>query len=321
MKRRATKTWTVAAFAALFAACSSTGAIDPSVDTPGGFARAYCGLIAPCCAEAEIHPRKVSCDALLTGEGNRNAFDRDGALKCIAAMKAASARDDFCAGLGGYAVRRACDHVTELDPPGRAQPGESCASPNDCALPRDAVEIDCHAVDAAGTVGGVGGTDGGVASSGTCVAEVTGAVGDAPCIGDLGVRSASYSWFGFQGQAAPARVYLCDEALGARCERATKTCVAFGAPGQPCGSTVAACSAGARCDKMSFTCAAAGRLGAPCATSDDCDSTTYCGATKVCATKLGTGACKSDGDCRSGTCQGACRAPIVELGAAPVCGA
>lgn len=314
MERRATKTWTVAIFAALVAACSGTGTIDPSVDTPGGFARAYCGAIAPCCAEANIHPRRVSCEALLTSNGNLFAFDRDGALKCIAAVKAASVRDDFCAGLGGFAVRDACYRVTALNPPGRAQPGESCTSPNDCARPRDAVEIDCHAADAAGT-------DGGAASSGTCVAEVTGVVGDAPCIGDVGARSADYSWNGFRAQAAPARVFLCDETRSARCERATKTCVAFGAPGQPCSSTDMACSAGARCDTKSFTCVAAGRVGAPCATSVDCDSTTYCSATKTCATKLATGVCTSDGDCQSGACQGTCGAPIVALGAAPMCGA
>lgn len=276
---------TLIASAALAVACSGTGAIDPSVDTPSAFARAYCDAIAPCCAAAGVHPTRVSCtDYALIGS-NERPFDRDRAYRCITAMNAAKSRPDFCLSFGGIATDLDCARVLAPAPLGRALPGESCSTVNDCTLPSDAFEVDCHVDES---------TDGGDAGarSGTCVGEMTGNVGDAPCIGDVDAADAVFSWSTLRGASAPSRVYLCDRAHGARCDRDTQGCVATT------------------------------KDGASCAMSSECDATSYCDATMKCAPRIASGACTSVEQCLSHDCSptAGCRPATVDSGHIAACG-
>jgi hypothetical protein len=282
------------AVAAAVVACSSGSSSDGSLtvgpaDTAGQFADQYCGLIAPCCADAGLSSNGAACHAWLTLAEQQGTYDPAAGKACLAAMQQAQSQPDFCATLGGNLS--SCNQVFTSSG-GSVPPGGACMRDSDCT-PAPGGSATCF------TQFNV--VDGGSNETRTCVQTTTGKAGDTPCIGDVNGDITDYSWQG----TPPRQAVLCDAARGLYCDTTTHACAAFKSPGAACSSDTE-CGPEAYCSFQSggSVCAARAPAGSSCAGGVQCDASSYCDpATQACIAALASGStCSTNDQCQSKQC-------------------
>lgn len=271
-------------------------------DDGGNFANTYCTEVAKCCSKLGLEGGNGQvCRFLLSAVPSNASTDA-----CLAEMRAQVADGTFCSGDGQSA---ACNAATTSHASGNKKPGESCDMDSDCASSGDG-KVVCRSVY----------TDSGWLHR--CQVQMTGKVGDGPCIGtqDGDVFSSTSS---SSTTDIPTRGYLCNTADGVRCS--SDKCVALADVGASCGYT-SDCVRTAYCDSKD-RCSARIAAGGTCtgADSDECAIGYYCPAAspRQCTAQVGTGAsCSSADMCKSGTCtDGTCKPNILEtVGWGMLCG-
>jgi hypothetical protein len=276
------------------------------------FVGSYCDLFSPCCAAANLRSDGQTCRLFLGAFAPAGRYDKQKGEACLAAMKQASMKADFCQQSDG-ATPTVCDEV--FGPPqGTKAPGETCDGDDDCA-PSSEGKVDCAS------------SFSGSAQVRKCQVQVRGKAGDKPCIGSV-EGSTTYSNLG--GDDLPAKGFLCYDQDGLRCDSVSDTCVAYKLVGEACTSNGFArdCVATAYCDVALRKCAARKPAGAACgdgasSAQVECAAGNYCPAGGTCAAQAAQGAaCTADKQCLTDSCvNGMCRpSPSADFGLALICG-
>lgn len=272
------------------------------------FAEAYCDLLMPCCREAGLNSNPKNCRTWMAWAGSENSFDEAKGNACLAAMRAASSKPEFCT-LEDDVVEDdgACDEV--FTSAGTVQPGGACEWDEDCA---DSPE---------GTGKCQTFYEGDVRRS-MCIITADGKAGDAPCIA---TRSGSFTVFVGSG-TPPLFAYICDEAKGVHCDKVGETyaCVARPTLGEPC-SNFESCVQTAFCDPISDTCVDRLPPGEACTDDRQCVDSAFCEDSSnvwTCTAKRPAGAtCTSFTECASGWCEdGKCDGGSANIGLQLLCG-
>ncbi|HEY0712398.1 MAG TPA: hypothetical protein VGF45_06975 [Polyangia bacterium] len=275
------------------------------------FVGSYCDLFSPCCAKANLRSDGQQCRAFLGAFASSSQYDQQKGEACLAAMREASGRADFCDTSAGPAPA-ACDAVFGTSA-GTKPPGATCDDDDECA-PSAEGDVECVSSFAGG------------AEVRKCQVHVRGKAGDQPCVGDVDGNSTVYNGL----SDLPSKGYLCHAQDGLRCDAMTDTCVAFKAIGEACSSTSSfrrECVVDAYCDGTQRKCAARKAIGSACTdtgfSQTECVAGAYCGQAKTCMAQVSDGgACTTDQQCRSNDCvNGACKAAgSGDLGLTLICG-
>lgn len=284
-------------------ACSDD---DPSPISQ--FAEAYCDLMMPCCREAGLNSNPQNCRMWISWAGSDSSFDEAKGNACLAAMRAASSKPEFCT-LEDDVVEDdgACSEV--FTSVGTVQPGGACEWDEDCAgSPEGPGE--CRSYDE------------GQERFSMCIIAADGRAGDAPCIA---TRNGSITFYEYTDKP-PLFAYICDEANGVHCDKVgeTYTCVARPVLGEPC-SNFESCVQTAYCDPVSDTCVERLPPGSACTDDGECEDAAFCddsGNVWTCTAKRPVGAtCTSFTECASGWCEdGKCDGGSANIGLQLLCG-
>jgi hypothetical protein len=273
--------------------------------TAEAFVAAYCDLLAPCCAMANLPSDGAQCRTLTGAFAGSASYDRSKGEACLGEMRAASAHPTFCSE-GLQTSSDACDRV--FDEGGTRKPGETCSDDSDCA-PSTEGKVDCRASFGTGS------------EVRKCQLQIRGKAGDTPCLGTVDGNATTYA--GGSTSDIPARGYLCYVADGVRCDTSTGGCVAFKAIGEACGGSSTDCVNSAYCDVAQRLCVARKAIGSACTSSQQCVAGSTCDTTRTCVGQLADGAaCTQSARCASGRCvNGTCSASSSgNLGLAFICG-
>jgi hypothetical protein len=274
--------------------------------TAEGFVGAYCDLLAPCCAMANLPSDGAQCRAFAGAFAASASYDRASGEACLGEMRAASAKANFCS--EGLATGSdACDRVFG-ESGGTRQPGESCSDDSDCASSPEG-KVDCRSSFVMGT------------EVRKCQIQLRGKEGDSPCAGTVEGNITSYQ--GSSSADIPPRAYLCHVADGLRCDGATRACTRFKAVGEACTGGSTDCVSSAYCDVAQRLCVERKPLASACTSSQQCVQGSTCGSTRTCVAQLADGAsCTLSSQCRSGRCVNAACAPAGsgDLGLVLICG-
>jgi hypothetical protein len=284
------------------------GSCGDDADSASGFASAYCDLLKPCCAMANLSTDGKQCQLLFGAFGGQARYDKAAGEACLAETRAIAGSADFCT--TGLDVP-ACDRVFVSG--GKKQPGETCTDDEDCA-PSSEGEVTCD------LMFGTGG-----AQIRKCQVQVKGKEGDKPCVAtkDGNVTSGNVSL-----DDIPPRGYVCHVADGLRCDSITDSCVKLKLSGEACSGADSECVRTAYCDddQMPARCADRKVVGASCTPSFDsgCAAGAWCSdSTRMCAAQVALGAaCTQSGQCLSGNCvNGKCaRSGLEDFALSFICG-
>jgi hypothetical protein len=276
------------------------------------FVGSYCDLFTPCCAKASLRSDGQSCRALLGALAPVGSYDKQKGEACLAEMKAAAARSDFCDS-SSSSTPAVCDQVFN-NSGGTKQPGETCDEDSDCAASAEG-KVECMSNFSAG------------AQVRKCQVQLHGKLGDTPCGGTVKGKSTYYE--GSAGADVPSKVVLCYDVDGLRCDGSPKACIAYKAVGEACLSngTFGDCVATAYCDSAQHKCAARKPTGAACGGASassqyECVMGNYCTTAGMCAAQLALdAACTTDNQCLTDNCvNGSCKANGGDFGLALLCG-
>jgi len=278
-------------------------------DSAGGFAAAYCDLLKPCCAMANLRTDGKQCQLFFGAFVGGAKFNTEAGDACLAATRALSSRPDFCKNLDAPETA-ACEKVFE-QPGGSKQPGETCTDAFECAKSTEG-EVDCE------TEFGPGG-----AQVRKCQLAIRGKEGDKPCVG---TKEEDFTSRNLSLDDVPARGYLCDTADGLRCDTTNHTCVKLKPAGEPCTSSSTECVRTAYCDTAADRCTDRKSPGAACTSAsfsnEECAAGNWCGPARICAAQVANGAaCTAMQECQSENCLNMKCEPNSDLGLAFVCGA
>ena len=293
-----TRGWPLLGVVVLAVAGAAAGCKDDAPDPAVGYIKDYCDIYKPCCIAVGLPGDGVACEALLTSTRPPGAtFSAPSAGHCLSVLRMISSEPGFCE--GDVLPPSSCSRVFGPMPEG------ACIQDADCP-PSAEGEVRCIA----------GGTQ-----TPRCQIQAHGALGSAPCVGD--VRGGVVFYSGAMGGDVPDLGYLCDAAELLRCDTAqTGACVALVEVGAPCLLT-SDCVATAFCDGGTGLCATRKAIGAPCADpAGECEDAAFCDLTAMaCAAKLDVGGyCTEHVQCLTGNCpDGTCQ-PTPGGGANPVCG-
>jgi hypothetical protein len=274
------------------------------------FLSTYCGLLSPCCARAHRPSLDgARCEAFLDAVTPRAAYDPHAGERCLAGVRAAAARSDYCQ-IPDPDDAPACQPLfARRLPAGAGAPGERCDSDDDCA-PSDEGAVSCAQVFGVAAV------------TRRCQLEIRGREGDGPCVtgGDpvivfpyppslLAGSFASSVVQSFPRNTQPAaRAYRCDRAQGLRCANDGSRCVRLADAGQSC-DLPNDCVPEATCPVAGGQCRPRVALGAPCDPASVrvqflCVQGAWCeprGRTCQAQVPVG-GPCQQDSQCQTGVC-------------------
>jgi len=279
------------------AACSSGSAGSPGGSAAGdrnSFIRQVCDAYMPCCTKAGKSADPSKCVGFYTAFTSGAQYDAAAANKCLDELRAQSGSPTYCDNMSGSTP--SCQRVFG-GAAGTAKPGETCNEDDDCA-PSTEGEVECARASSGG------------ATIKKCQVQITGKLGDTPCVGTRDGNVTSYS--GSMTDVAP-KGYICYVKDGLRCDSTTKACKAIPKLGEACESFGSnSCTTDAYCDSTTKLCVARKAVGQACDTfRDDCVETAYChDTTKVCTAAIADGgACKTSQECASRNCtNGKCEA-------------
>jgi hypothetical protein len=275
------------------------------------FVASYCDLFTPCCAKAGLRSDGQQCKLFLGAFAPQGTYDKQAGEACLAEVKAASAKADFCDDT--ETASAACDKVFG-DPSGSKKPGETCESDTDCAASSEG-KVDCAS------------SFSGTAQVRKCQVQVRGKAGDQPCVGTV---EGSSTFSNVALDDVPAKGYLCHDKDGLRCDSKSNSCVAYKAVGEACTSNGfdRDCVSAAYCDTVQKKCAERKVAGAACTDSGsfsqhECTMGNYCSEAKTCMAQAAEGgACTSDTQCVSKDCVNNKCGPkgASDFGLALICG-
>ena len=277
-------------------------------DSASGFAAAYCDLIKPCCAMANLRTDGKQCQLLFGAFGGQSSYNKQAGEACLAEARAAAGTATFCQMLDDNEPS-ACDNV--FGSPGKKQPGEACTDDDECA-PSTEGSVACESNFGAGG-----------AEVRKCQVVVKGKEGDKPCVG---TKEGNFTSGNVNLDDVPARGYLCHVTDGLRCDSTTDTCVKLKAIGEACQGN-SDCLRTAFCEGTMDRCTERRAIGATCMPSfanEECVTGGWCSeTTRMCAAQVADGgACTEDDECKSGNCvNGKCDRGLGDLGLAFICGA
>jgi hypothetical protein len=299
-------------------ACSSSSG---GAGTSSGFVNEYCGLVAPCCAKAGRPADGATCRSFYGALTSSATYDAAKGDACLAALRAASSRADYCD--HGAPDADACDDVYRLGGgSGTKKPGEACSEDGDCAT-SPLGKVDCA------TSYGTGG-----AKTSVCQLQLPGKEGDTPCGGTIDGNTTSFS-SSSSGAAPPSQVFMCNVKDGIYCKysysttgAAPPTCTRIQDIGGACDSSSSssyACVKTAYCDFTTKTCKAKLAIGEPCSGSSTCAPGGYCdttvGSTSTCKAQLPEGsACTSSSQCVTNNCNNKKCEKSSDFGLSLICG-
>jgi hypothetical protein len=271
------------------------------------FAESYCDLLEPCCGMAGLSTSGQACRSLVSLGLSSSSFDKGAGDACLAELRAAAARADFCQTFGSQEPA-SCEKAFGTNN-GTKKVGETCDFDDDCAPSSEGPTGCGHAF-----AGGM--------SIDKCQLQLQGKAGDKPCAGT--VEGAVTT--GNVGAEVPERAFLCNTADGVRCDSATDACVALKMIGDACTGSSGECVSGAYCDGTQRKCLARKPAGGACKMdvfqSRECVEGHHCSAAGACAAQAAIGAACTDSDeCRSGNCDaGKCGLGFGDLGLGLLCG-
>ena len=278
-------------------------------DSASGFAAAYCDLIKPCCAMANLRTDGQQCQLLFGAFGGQASYNKEAGETCLAEARAAASRPDFCQNIES-SEPSACDQV--FGSTGKKQPGEACSDDDECA-PSSEGSVQCE------SNFGTGG-----AEVRKCQVVVKGKEGDKPCVG---TKEGNFTSGNVNLDDVPAKGYLCHVSDGLRCDSTTDTCVKLKVTGEACQGN-SDCVRTAYCEGTMDKCTDRKAIGAACTPSfsnDECVAGGWCKApANMCAAQVADGAaCTEDDECKSGNClNGKCdKGGLGDIGLAFICGA
>jgi hypothetical protein len=280
MSARTTTVVSVLAACAFSCGRQSSGAAE--------YVAAFCDLVRPCCASASLPADGKQCRAFLQPLVASSGYDAEAGDACLAALRADSARPDFCQGTGAPASE-ACGRV--FLPAGTGKPGDRCGD-FDCGLSPEG-RVAC-------SIGAPGASEPRI-----CQLQVRGKEGDHPCVGTIDGDSGR---FPVMPGPPPVRASLCHVADGLRCDEATFACVKLRQAGESCEQPEA-CAHGNYCNLAMHVCQPSKPAGQACEPSlnqTDCVDGSYCAYPSMsCAPRLADGsACQSSEQCLSDGCTG-----------------
>jgi hypothetical protein len=235
------------------------------------FISSVCAEYAPCCSEAGLPADAEECrgyyDLVLPAGG----FDGGAARACLDGYRKLQ---DKCT---GTLATPACDRVFN-DGSGTQQPGESCETTRDCALPDDGIPL--------------------CAPDRKCQVLREGIGGSSPC---LATRDGG-QWI-FEGDFSPSG-YYCDVAAGLFCDGSSLACRPLFKVGEECYPNTVGCVESAFCDVRESKCRLRDATGESCELAT-CAAGNFCDETQKCAPLLRGGAsCTADMECVSAFCKG-----------------
>jgi hypothetical protein len=255
-------------------------------ETASAFVQSFCGVLKPCCTMAGLPGNGLFCTV---GAGVVPGYNKQAGAACLAELRAAAAKSDFCQNVDGN-MPASCDAAFEETNNGSKKPGEACDDDEDCAASTEG-KVSCETAFTGG------------AQIRKCQVQVKGKAGDMPCVGTIEGNTTFYNNIGTD---VLPRGYLCDLAAGVRCDSASDACVALKTVGEACSGSSNECVTTAYCDTTQRKCAERKPAGAMCTTSfsqPQCGDGLYCSAAKACDAQVGNGAaCSDDDQCRSGQC-------------------
>ena len=279
-------------------------------DSASGFASAYCDLLKPCCAMANLRTDGKQCQLLFGAFGGQASYNKQAGMACLAEARAAAGSPDFCKNMDS-GQPSACDNVFGTSG-GTKQPGDSCTDDDECAASSEGT-VECN------SSFGAGGTQ-----TRKCQLQVRGKDGDKPCVG---TKDGNFTSGNVGLDDVPARGYMCHVADGLRCDSTTDTCVKLKVAGEACTGT-SDCIRTGYCDSSQRKCADRKPVGAACTPSfsnTECIDGAWCSdGARMCAMQLADGAaCTEDDECRSGSCvNDKCdKSTTGDFGLAFICGA
>jgi hypothetical protein len=208
--------------------CAGAGAGEANpADFPGQITSAFCSVLSPCCAAAQLPFDEAACEAYVGSEfqydvsriGNGIAFDCAAAQRCLAELSSA------IRGCNAYdkAQLPDCNHILV----GTLPVGSTCAESQECAAPLD-VSADCSF-----NVGGV---------TGKCTLAPSAPRGKQ---GDIcGESCDPYGSCAIE-TGDPPPIVSCYQSDGLYCSDA-RTCAAIGGVGASCSSEQG-CAPGVLC--------------------------------------------------------------------------
>lgn len=268
-----------------FAACSSddkdSGGGGPTSATDvNDFVAKYCSYVGTCCGQSGYPTDGAVCRALFSSVGTAG-YDKSKGDACLAALSAASTKNDFCT--GGFEAPPECNMTSGG---GAVAPGGECKADSDCATPATG-DASC-AFEFTST-----------ASKQTCLVVLHGKAGES-CSGTVTKVPNGTSTSRFGDDTASTRTYcFTDEGLSCSAEGTAYTCKPLGKNGDSCRSGDD-CVSG-RCDAA--ICADKVLVGGACLYSAECQSDLWCDDNGKCAAKLGDGgACTKSDSCNAGSC-------------------
>lgn len=285
--------------------CSSSSS---SGSSSSDFVAQYCQLYMTCCQKAGLPTDGAQCRAFLGAFVG--SIDSTKANACLAEMRAASTKADFCPSGGSKADTPSCQGLTSSGS-GTAKPGDSCTQDGDCA-PATAGTVRCAST---------------FSSSGTteyCQVQVVGKEGDT--CGQTIDGNATISTGSSSGPQPT--VTSCDTKDGIYCASGTGgaagKCTKISDVGGACSGSSYSCKKGLTCDFGTSTCKALPAIGEAC--TFDCATGAYCdtpsGASGgTCKATVAEGAdCTSNSMCATNNCTNKKCAKASDFTSSLLCG-
>ena len=201
--------------AALVVACGNTSDGNQA-RTIDAFLADYCDAFVDCCAPVALTYDRGQCiDGLRRRELIGTTYDQAQADGCLSALKAERALGAFCFAGPLPTTAAKCSQAMRGAPIGTGEPGNSCASTNDCAASPE------------GTVYCVG----------VCGLAISAGEGEA---------CETNAWAGLPG-GAKGRTVVCDLTNDLYCHEDSKVCTRRKAVGEACTDHGLDCVEGASC--------------------------------------------------------------------------
>jgi hypothetical protein len=252
---------------------SADGAV-PLSPTDQAFLAEFCAAVVPCCTTNGVTADVAVCKQSLA----KLAWTRDAEVRaaCLDELRQRAASGACMPDPGDLADP--CTRIFD-EPSGLRAPGETCTTAKDCA-----------------------GSPGTVTNCfGTCITYVLGAVGDYPCLGNVGTTGLinDIPWTA-NSTVAQSHGFLCQLRDGLYCDWNENVCKALVPGGGACTATQI-CESSSCGGSTAGVCDPLPGVGDACVLN--CKGDTYCDGS-VCMPKLAAGAaCLSSDQC-SADCKG-----------------
>lgn len=250
---------------ALIPACGDDDAEkakEAEASAEASFITDYCTIITDCCGRVFSSPKNdPTCKDRIKELDPKMVADAKAREACLAQLRAAAKKDDFCTEFGNI-DQPACPDLRRKEIAGAKKQGDACTKAAECAPSFEGV-VTCNAV---------------------CQLTKRGKEGDGPCVA---------SWDGrvetrLEDASGPD-AFVCYSRDGLVCDPGSKKCVKPIALGAACTDS-GGCDASAYCDPDAKTCKTRKGEGSSCK-ADECQGPCVDG---FCAERS-----KEGGDCKS----------------------